>query len=53
MHGPRWPAGIVAGLLFGWLAKGTGRIGEAVVAHGVTNALIAVYALGFGQWQLW
>ncbi len=53
MHGPRWPAGALAGLLFGWLAMRTGRIGEAVAAHAATNALIAIYVLAGGQWQLW
>ena len=53
MHGQRWLAGTVAGVLYGWLAIRRGRIGEAVVAHAVTNALIAVYVLAFGQWQLW
>jgi len=35
------------------LAVRRGRIGEAVAAHAVTNLLIAVYVLAFGQWQLW
>jgi exosortase E/protease (VPEID-CTERM system) len=53
MHGQRWLAGTVAGLLYGWLAIRRGRIGEAVAAHAATNTLIAVYVLAFGQWQLW
>jgi CAAX prenyl protease-like protein len=53
MHGERWGVAILAGLLFGLLARRTGRIGDAVIAHAVTNALLAVWVLGFGQWQLW
>ena len=53
MHGQRWLAGTVAGLIFGWLAIRRERIGEAVAAHAATNLLIAVYVLAGGQWQLW
>lgn len=30
-----------------------GRIGDAVLAHATTNALLAAYVLVFHQWQLW
>jgi hypothetical protein len=30
-----------------------GRIGEAVIAHATTNALIAAYVLAFHRWHLW
>jgi exosortase E/protease (VPEID-CTERM system) len=53
LHGRRWPAGVLAGLLFGWLAMRQRKIGEAVAAHAATNALIAIYVLAAGQWQLW
>lgn len=53
LHGSRWPAGTLAGLLFGWLAMRQAKIGEAVAAHAAANALIAVYVLAAGQWQLW
>ena len=42
-----------AGLAYGALAMRTNRLGESIVAHGVTNALLAVYVLSFDQWQLW
>ena len=53
LHGSRWPAGIVAGLLYAYAVIRRGRIGEAVAAHATTNALLAAYVLAFGQWQLW
>ena len=53
MHGQRWVAGTMAGLAFGWLAIRRESIGEAVAAHASTNALIAIYVLAGGQWQLW
>jgi exosortase E/protease (VPEID-CTERM system) len=52
-HGSFWLPGIAAGLAYGALAMKTGRIGESVVAHATTNALLAAYVLTFNQWQLW
>jgi len=45
--------GVAAGVMYGLLLRRTGRMGDAVVAHAVTNALLAGYVLIFGQWQLW
>lgn len=53
LHGDRWIAGTVAGLLYAATQKWRGRIGDAVVAHGVTNALIAIWVLWGGHWSLW
>ena len=53
MHGGRWWLGWIAGTLYALLIRRTGRMGDAVMAHAVTNALIAIAVLGFGQWQLW
>jgi exosortase E/protease (VPEID-CTERM system) len=52
-HGVLWLPGTVAGLAYGWVLVRRGRLGEAVAAHAVTNALIAVSALEWNQWQLW
>jgi exosortase E/protease (VPEID-CTERM system) len=53
LHGDRWIAGTVAGILYATAQKWNGRIGDAVVAHGVTNALISVWVLHGGHWSLW
>jgi exosortase E/protease (VPEID-CTERM system) len=53
MHGQRWIVATLAGLVFGLLAKRTGRIGDAVVAHACANALLAVFVLRFAEWQIW
>jgi CAAX prenyl protease-like protein len=53
MHGQHWMLGVAAGVMYGLLLRRTGRMGDAVVAHAVTNALLAGYVLIFGQWQLW
>lgn len=52
-HGILWWPAVGAGMVYGLLLTRTGRIGEAVAAHAVTNALLALAVLGFGQWQLW
>jgi exosortase E/protease (VPEID-CTERM system) len=52
-HGPMWLPGIVAGLAYGGLLVRTGRIGEALAAHAITNALIGALVLFGQQWQLW
>jgi len=46
MHGDRWLAGAIAGLLYAAAQKWRGRTGDAIVAHGVTNALIAARSYG-------
>jgi len=53
LHGDRWIAGSIAGILYAGAQKWRGRIGDAVVAHGVTNALIAFSVLWGGKWSLW
>ena len=52
-HGALWLPGIVAGLAYGLLVVRRGRLGEAIAAHALTNALVAASALLWGQWQLW
>jgi CAAX prenyl protease-like protein len=53
MHGNMWFAGILAGVCYAWALIRKGRIGEAVVAHATTNALLAAYVLYFQKWHLW
>jgi exosortase E/protease (VPEID-CTERM system) len=49
-HGALWLPGSIAGLAYGWIVKRQGRLGEAVTAHMTTNFLVAVVALGSGNW---
>jgi exosortase E/protease (VPEID-CTERM system) len=53
MHGGAWAVGILAGAAYAAVIRRTGRMGDAVAAHATTNALLAIYVLAFGQWQLW
>jgi exosortase E/protease (VPEID-CTERM system) len=52
LHG-RWVAGTLAGLLYALVLRRRGRVSDAVLAHAVTNGLIAAYVLVTGQWSLW
>ena len=52
-HGALWLPAMAAGVVFGLLVVRRGQIGEAVVAHATSNALIAAGVLGWNQWQLW
>jgi len=53
MHGERWVAGTLAGICYGVLTKRAGRIGEAFLAHAVTNALLAAAVILKGNFQYW
>jgi exosortase E/protease (VPEID-CTERM system) len=53
LHGERWVAGTLAGLLYAWVMLRRGSIGEAVGAHAITNAWLAGYVLCFNRWDLW
>lgn len=53
LHGDRWLAGTLAGLIYAVAYLRRGRIGDAVVAHATTNALLAVCVLLGGKWDLW
>jgi exosortase E/protease (VPEID-CTERM system) len=48
-----WIVGSVAGLAFAVVLLRRGRLSDAIIAHGLTNAGIAVAVLGFGRWDLW
>jgi exosortase E/protease (VPEID-CTERM system) len=53
MHGDRWIAGTMAGILYAAVQKWRGRIADAIMAHAVTNALISIWVLWGGHWSLW
>jgi exosortase E/protease (VPEID-CTERM system) len=53
MHGERWLAGALAGVAYALVLRRGRSMGDAVLAHAATNALIAISVLACGQWQLW
>jgi CAAX prenyl protease-like protein len=52
-HGPYWEVGLAAGIVYNWLAIRTRSLGACVLAHAVTNGLLAAYVLVTGRWQYW
>jgi len=53
LHGNRWGAGAAAGFLYAGAYTRRGRIGDAVLAHAVTNALLAGWVIFSGAWGMW
>lgn len=53
LYGALWPVGITAGVVFAMLLIRTRRMGEAVAAHVLVNALLSLSVLLGHQWQLW
>jgi exosortase E/protease (VPEID-CTERM system) len=49
----RWLAGVLAGVLFAFAQYRRGRLSDAVLAHAVTNLLVAVQAIGWQRWSIW
>lgn len=52
-HGPYWDVGLAAGLLYNWWMVRTRSLADCILAHGVTNACLAIYVLASGKWQYW
>jgi exosortase E/protease (VPEID-CTERM system) len=53
LHGNRWIAGTLAGLLFGLAMDRNGKLADAVIAHATTNAILAACVLLSNRWQFW
>jgi CAAX prenyl protease-like protein len=52
LHG-RWLGGTLAGVVYAVVFYRRGRLFDAVLAHAVTNTLIAVSVIATGNWSLW
>ena len=52
LHG-RWVAGTLAGIAYALAYRRRGELIDAVLAHGITNGLIAITVLTTGSWSLW
>jgi uncharacterized protein len=49
----QWVAGMLAGLVYGWLYVRSGNLWVAIAAHAVTNAGLGVWVLATGAWYFW
>jgi exosortase E/protease (VPEID-CTERM system) len=52
-HGSFWLVGTLAGMAYALALSRRGSLGDALVAHATTNALLASYVLLTGHWSLW
>ena len=52
-HGPYWEVGLAAGIVYNWWIVHTRNLADCMLAHAVTNGLLAVYVLTMNQWQYW
>ena len=48
-----WLAGILCGMAYQWLVLRKNRLGDAIVAHAITNFLLGVYIVWRGAWSFW
>ena len=53
VHGNWWLTSVVWALMIGALLVYTKSLGACIIAHAVTNALLAVYVLRTGDWAFW
>lgn len=53
LHGSMWVAGTIAGMAFAVALCRRRMLGDAVVAHGIANGLLAAYACVSGHWSVW
>lgn len=49
----QWAAGLLAGLVYGWLYVRSGNLWIPIAAHAVTNAGLGVWVLATGAWFFW
>ena len=49
----QWLAGLLCGFAYQGLVIWKKRLGDAIVAHAITNFLLGVWVVGKGAWQFW
>jgi len=49
----QWLAGILCGLAYQWLVIRKKRLGDAMMAHAITNFLLGLWVVWKGAWQFW
>jgi exosortase E/protease (VPEID-CTERM system) len=50
MHGGQWAEGVAAGVVYWWAYRWRGSVGDAALAHGLTNAGLAAAVAATGRW---
>jgi CAAX prenyl protease-like protein len=52
-HPQQWLAGILCAAVYQGLVCWRGRLGDAITAHAVTNALLGIWVATKGDWHFW
>jgi len=52
-HGSFWDVGLLAGIVFNWWMLRTRNLWDCIIAHAVTNGILAAWVIVAGQWQYW
>jgi CAAX prenyl protease-like protein len=50
-HTDHWVQGVICGMAYQWLVLRKGRLGDAMLAHAVTNLIISGYVIVTGRWE--
>lgn len=50
-HPDQWLAGLLCGLSYQWLVLRSGRLGDAILAHAVTNGVLSAWVIYQGTWD--
>jgi membrane protease YdiL (CAAX protease family) len=53
LHGRRWLEGVVAGLLYGHVYCRKGRLGDAILAHAISNLILLTMVAWTRDWRFW
>lgn len=48
-----WAQGFLCGMAFQWLVINKNRLGDAIVAHAITNFLLGLWVIGRPDWHFW
>jgi CAAX prenyl protease-like protein len=49
----QWLGGVICGMAFQWLVIRKNRLGDAMMAHAITNFLLGVWIVWKGDWKFW
>lgn len=52
-HGALWHVGMITGALYNWILYRTRSLWACILAHAITNLLLAAYVLATGKWGYW
>jgi CAAX prenyl protease-like protein len=52
-HGSFWDVGFITGIIYNWWMVRSRNLWDCILAHAVTNGVLAAYVVLAGQWQYW